>query len=45
MMACRVVGMVQDSCIDTFVWPDTCAAAERLWSAGPETNPKAYDVA
>ena len=34
---------MDDSCIDTIVWPDTAAVAERLWSSpGGEANPHAY---
>jgi hypothetical protein len=33
-----------DSDIDTIVWPDTSAIAERLWSAPVAVNPAAFDV-
>ena len=36
---------MDDSDIDTIVWPDTCAAAERLWSAPVSENPDAFDTA
>ena len=37
---------MDDSDIDTIVWPDTCAAAERLWSPPQsESHPDAFDVA
>ena len=37
---------MDDSDIDTIVWPDTAAVAERLWSSpGGSDNPDAYDAA
>ena len=37
---------MDDSDIDTIVWPDTAAVAERLWSPpGGKENPNAYDAA
>ena len=36
---------MDDSDIDTIVWPDTAALAERLWSSGGDQNPAAYDAA
>ncbi len=36
-----LLGRTDDSDIDTIVWPDTCAIAERLWSpadASPDTS-------
>ena len=38
---------MDDSDIDTIVWPDTSALAERLWSRpadDPEANPQAFDI-
>ena len=36
---------MDDSDIDTIVWPDTAALAERLWSSGADENPSAFDTA
>eukprot|EP00038_Savillea_parva_P010581 m.191273 g.191273 ORF g.191273 m.191273 type:complete len:644 (+) comp18295_c0_seq1:40-1971(+) len=35
---------MDDSDIDTIVWPDTSAVAERLWSPSSTTNPNALNV-
>ena len=35
---------MDDSDIDTIVWPDTAAVAERLWSSDSSSNPGAYDA-
>jgi hexosaminidase len=35
---------MDDSDIDTIVWPDTAAVAERLWSQPKSINPTALDV-
>lgn len=35
---------MDDSDIDTIVWPDTAALAERLWSPGTDVNPRALDT-
>ena len=35
---------MDDSDIDTIVWPDTAAVAERLWSSPGSDNPDAYDT-
>ena len=40
-----LLGRTDDSDIDTIVWPDTCAIAERLWSpadASPDTSQAAW---
>lgn len=36
---------MDDSDIDTIVWPGAAAVAERLWSPGGDVNPDAYDIA
>ena len=35
---------MDDSDIDTIVWPDTAAVGERLWSPSSAQNPAALDV-